>query len=462
MRINHNIPSLKANTLLRKNNKSLSSSLEKLSSGLRINHASDDAAGMAISNKMKSQIKGLDQASNNAADGISVIQTAEGALNEMGLILARMRDLAIQAASDTNTTEDRKTISEEIKQLNDEIQRISDTTEFNTKKLLNGDIDNKTHTSDHNIKVTYMSEGVSVGDYGLNVLGEGTKAIIEGSTISEADLTNLEGTIFINGQAVEIQPSDDYFSILEKLRNTSEMVDISVDVRTDEATASKELLFISDKFGRDGKVEIKSENLDLLRAIGLEEDYNLSIGEDAVVELTNLPETATVFTNGNKISINDKNSFKMDISLNPGIGLGEIKVSVLDSGPMQLQLGANEGQVMSFRIPKVDPKTLETAYINLNTREGANKAIVVLDEAIKTVTEIRSRLGAYQNRLEYSINNLGETSTNMTEALSRIEDVDMAAEIARYTQKDVLTQAGTAMLAQANARPQTILSLLQG
>ena len=141
MRINHNIPSLKANSLLRKNNRALTKSLERLSSGLRINHASDDAAGMAISNKMKTQIEGLNQASRNAADGISVIQTAEGALNEIGAILSRMRDLAVQAATDTNTADDRETISMEINQLNEEIQRISETTEFNTKTLLNGDID---------------------------------------------------------------------------------------------------------------------------------------------------------------------------------------------------------------------------------------------------------------------------------------------------------------------------------
>lgn len=462
MRINHNIPSLKANSLLRKNNRALTKSLERLSSGLRINHASDDAAGMAISNKMKTQIEGLNQASRNAADGISVIQTAEGALSEIGAILSRMRDLAVQAATETNTDDDRETISMEINQLNDELQRISDTTEFNTKTLLNGDIDNKTHTSNYNMKVIYMSDGVSVGDYEFNILEEATKGKVEGNAVLESAISNQEGIIYINEKAVEISLSDDYSSALEKIRNTCETVGVSVDLVNDEGIDNKQLIFTSNNSGKNAKVEIKSENIELLRAIGIENETTISHGADVSVELTGFSSSATVFADGDMITITDKDDFKINLQLSSGIGLGGAKLSVLDAGPMQLQVGANENQTMSIRIPKVDPTTLGTKFLNLNTNEGANKAIVVLDEAINMVTNIRSGLGAYQNRLELSINNLGTTSTNMTEALSRIEDIDMAEEIASYTQKDVLTQAGTAMMSQANARPQTILSLLQG
>ena len=259
MRINHNIPSLKANSLLRKNNRALTKSLERLSSGLRINHASDDAAGMAISNKMKTQIEGLNQASRNAADGISVIQTAEGALNEIGAILSRMRDLAVQAATDTNTADDRETISMEINQLNEEIQRISETTEFNTKTLLNGDIDNKTHTSNYNMKVIYMSDGVSVGDYNLEVLAEATKGEIQASAVSELAIEEQKGTIYINNKAVEIIHSDDYTSVLEKIRSTCEAVDISVKSIYDQDTKSRQMSFTSNNFGKNAKIEIKSE-----------------------------------------------------------------------------------------------------------------------------------------------------------------------------------------------------------
>ncbi len=461
MRINHNIPSLKANSLLRKNNRALTKSLERLSSGLRINHASDDAAGMAISNKMKTQIEGLNQASRNAADGISVIQTAEGALNEIGAILSRMRDLAVQAATDTNTADDRETISMEINQLNEEIQRISETTEFNTKTLLNGDIDNKTHTSNYNMKVIYMSDGVSVGDYNLEVLAKATKGEIQASAVPELAIEEQKGTIYINNKAVEIIHSDDYTSVLEKIRSTCEVVDISVESIYDQDTDSRQMIFTSNNFGKNAKIEIKSENIKLLKAIGLENETTSSQGMDASVELKGFPSSATVFADGDMISITDKDDFKINLQLSSGTQ-GEAKLSVLDAGPMQLQIGANESQTMSIRIPKVDPTTLGTKFLNLNTNEGANKAIAVLDEAINMVTSIRSSLGAYQNRLDLSINNLDTSSVNMTEALSRIEDIDMAEEIASYTQKDVLTQAGTAMMSQANARPQTILSLLQG
>ena len=462
MRINHNIPSLKANSLLRKNNRALTKSLERLSSGLRINHASDDAAGMAISNKMKTQIEGLNQASRNAADGISVIQTAEGALNEIGAILSRMRDLAVQAATDTNTADDRETISMEINQLNEEIQRISETTEFNTKTLLNGDIDNKTHTSNYNMKVIYMSDGVSVGDYNLEVLAEATKGEIPASEVIESEIEEQEGTIYINNKAVEISRSDDYTSVLEKIRSTCEVVDISVESIYDQDTDRRKMIFTSNNFGKNAKIEIKSENIELLKAIGLKNETTSSQGKDASVELKGFPSSATVFADGDMISITDKDDFKINLQLSSGTEQVEAKLSVLDAGPMQLQIGANESQTMSIRIPKVDPTTLGTKFLNLNTNEGANKAIAVLDEAINMVTSIRSSLGAYQNRLDLSINNLDTSSVNMTEALSRIEDIDMAEEIASYTQKDVLTQAGTAMMSQANARPQTILSLLQG
>ena len=169
MRINNNIPALKANVLLRKNNKQVSKSLERLSSGLKLNHASDNAAGMAISHKMKTQIGGINQASNNAYNGISVIQTAEGALNEIGVILSRMRELAVQASNDTYTDIDRETINEEITQLNEEIQRISNTTEFNTKKLLNGDIDNKVYVSNNNYEIISISDGVLPSEYKIEI-----------------------------------------------------------------------------------------------------------------------------------------------------------------------------------------------------------------------------------------------------------------------------------------------------
>ncbi|HHT88998.1 MAG TPA: flagellar biosynthesis protein FlgL, partial [Clostridiales bacterium] len=197
--------------------------------------------------------------------------------------------------------------------------------------------------------------------------------------------------------------------------------------------------------------------------------------------------TATVSIRGNKVTVSDRNNFKMVFEVEPGTvstrftdtkitasnadptngsivdpGTEEpIVVSVLDAGPMDLQIGANEGQIMSVRIPKVTPQTLGVDKVNIGTADGAQKAITLLDNAINEVSAIRSKLGAYQNRLEHSISNLDVTAENMTESLSRIEDVDMAEEMAEYTQKNVLSQAGVSMLAQANMRPQNVLALLQ-
>lgn len=366
MRINNNIPALKANSLLRRNNNQLSKSLEKLSSGLKINHAADNAAGMAITHKMRTQIGGVNQASNNAANGISIIQTAEGALSEVGAILTRMRELAVQAANGTNTDADRETINNEIIQLNEEIQRISDTTEFNTKSLLNGDIDNKVYVNNSNYEVLSISDGVAAADYEIKII--------------------------------------------------SSLVD---DTR-----------------------EISSIDL---------------IGD--------FPEDSKFLVDGDKITITDNKNFRIRLqaSLEEMTGNEEkIKISVLDAGPIKLQIGANENQDISIRIPEVSPRTLEIANIDLSTEEGAQEAINLIDNAITMVTDVRTKLGAYQNRLDQSINNLSTTSLNMTEALSRIADVDMAEEMTEYTSKSILSQANTAILSQANERPQTILSLLQG
>ena len=191
--------------------------------------------------------------------------------------------------------------------------------------------------------------------------------------------------------------------------------------------------------------------------------------------------TATASANGNIITATDSNGFEVKFQATPGVAgtvftdvaknvianvgasvAKEVSITVLDAGPLDLQLGANEGQTMLVRIPRVDTTTLGTNQANVCTQKGANDAITLLDKAISDVTAIRSKLGAYQNRLDHAISNLNVGAENITEALSRIEDVDMAAEMSTFTQKNVLAQAGTAMLAQANERPQTILSLLQG
>lgn len=458
MRINHNISAIKANMHLNTTNSKMDKSLERLSSGLKINRAADDAAGMAISQKMRTQIAGLEKASNNASDGISVIQTAEGALSEVGSMLQRMRELAVQASNGTNTETDRQAIQKEVDQLNEEITRISDTTEFNTKKLLNGDIDRKSYSSDSKVNLVSLSDSVGVGSYEVKVTQLPTQTTTTGST---ALVGGKAGTFCLNGEEVEILDTDTPDQIFQKIRDLGDSMNI--EVTRDGAGA---LTFTSEEFGKDNKIEVYCSSTELNTSLGLT-GLTVTQGQDAKISLdSGFGATATMSSSGKDITITDQSGFSMKIEVDKAATLtgagAAIKIDVLSSGPMMLQIGANEGQTMEVRIPQVTPKTLGIDNVNMTTQEGAEKAITKLDSAITEVSAIRAKLGAYQNRLEHSIANLDTTGENMTEALSRVEDTDMAEEMAQYTQMQVLSQAGTSMLAQANQRPQTILSLLQG
>ncbi len=519
MRINHNISALKANNQLARTNKLLDSSLEKLSSGYRINSASDDAAGLAISEKMRTQIRGLDQGSRNASDGISVIQTAEGALVEVEAMLQRMRELSVQAANGTYTTDDRLSIQAEIDQLNQEISRISETTEFNTMTLLDGNIDRKSFSNDSHVKLVSLSDTVNIGQYDVKITRDARQAVLVGNdttfTAGASITADQAGTININGETVEVKVGDSIEDVFEKIRDTCDNVGISLYATnnldntvgpaetagyvTKKLSPGDNLLFVSKAYGSSEKVEVYCDNENLCKLFGLTTAGASAKGIDAMADIiphsttppvsdSQFTETATVSISGNKVTVSDRNDFKMMFQVatgtagttftdktipafdtapadvdepDPSTTAGTISVHVLDAGPMDLQIGANEGQTMAVRIPKVNPETLGIDQVNIATAEGAQKAITLLDNAVNMVSSIRSKLGAYQNRLEHSIANLDTTSENLTESLSRIEDVDMAAEMANYTQKNVLAQAGTSMLAQANQRPQMILSLLQ-
>lgn len=506
MRINHNISALRANSQLVKTNNSLDRSLEKLTSGFKINRAADDAAGMAISQKMKTQIAALDRGSNNAADGISVIQTAEGALTEVEAMLQRMRELSVQAANETNTIDDRMAIQAEIDQLNDEIQRISDTTEFNTKTLLDGTIDRKSYSNNASLKLVSLSDAVSTGEYNINVKQDARQAVLLGTPITSTVnpiAKSAAGKININGEDVVIKEGDSIDEVFTKIRETCDKINVKVatvnaaatspsaggtnataDYTTSDLAVGEKLLFVSNGYGSSQSIEIHCDNLELSTALGLSTSRITAQGVDAKAELlSGFSSTATVSTKGNMIYVTDSDGFEMKFEAEKAIvgtvftdetaaaGVEakvtagtdkEISITILDAGPMSLQIGANANQTMKVVIPKVNPKTLGVDNLNVCTEKGAQESIELLDDAISRVSAIRAKLGAYQNRLDHSIANLDTTSENMTEALSRIEDTDMAEEMARYTQLNVLAQAGTAMLSQANERPQTVLSLLQG
>lgn len=506
MRINHNMSALKANTQLGRTENKLDKSIQRLTSGYRLNRSADDPAGMSISRKMKTQIEGLMQASRNASDSISVIQTAEGAMNEITSMLQRMRELAVQSANDTNTAEDRDAIQKEVDQLNAEILRISNQTEFNTKNLLDGSVGRKSYSDKTTVEVFSAADKVVSGYYGITVTRDPRQAVLVGTAGDGSywdEGISVGGTININGEDVRISKGDTEDEVFRKIQETCERVGIRVGAMadgpsedgavewagytTEEFTAGSTLVFVSVGYGFDEKVSIACSGDEIANAIGLP-GSGVARGVDAAISLdSGFENTASVKAEGNYVTIVDQSGFEMVVKVAPGTagttfddvttdapggevsegsvsdgGGQETSMTVLDAGAMVMHIGANSYQTMVVSIPQLNPETLRISDVNLRSQEGANRAITQLDNALTMVTALRAKLGAYQNRLEHSIMNLDETELNLEEALSRIEDVDMAEEMTNYTQQTVLSQAGTSVLAQANERPQTVLSLLQG
>ena len=501
MQINHNISAIIAHGQLKVTNNALDSSMEKLSSGLRINKSADDAAGLAISQKMKTQIRGLEQASRNASDGISVVQTTEGALGEVQSMLQRCRELSVQAANGTNAPEDREAIQKEIDELKKEIDRISVSTEFNAKPLLDGSLNRKAFASSTGMSVISVSEGVSSATYKLDITKVGRPAMMEGAgpiTDKINPITAEEvGTIAINGEEVKIEKDDTMDTVLGKVRELCNRCNITF------STDGDKLSFKTQESGVSQSIKLCCDDVDLAKRLGIDKvckitskgaqkaeeigDAPVAVGEDATITLTTVTgdvggfsSTATVVSDGNTVVVTDKNGFEMKFEIDTETlkkqdgsdavddtngnligGKMPVKLAVLDAGPLTFQIGANEGQTVEVALPEISVRTLGIELINVRTQELAEHTITTLDGAINIVSGIRAKLGAYQNRLEHAVVNLDTTTLNLTESLSRVEDVDMAEEMATYTQKNILSQAGVSMLSQANERPQQILSLLQ-
>ena len=477
--------------------------MQRLSSGYKINKASDDAAGMAISRKMRTQIDGLERASMNGSDGISVIQTAEGALNEVTSILQRCRELAVQGANDTLSQDDRAAIQKEINQLKDEIKRITDSTEFNTKTLLNGDLDNNMYTDTNGVEMIYCSDTVSPDDYKITVTQDPRQAVINcASPTLDAVGAADAGTVTINGVTVSFNEGDTRDKWYESLKDACDTLDIKVFYGsgpvmgdneelagyTKEAVGTGNLVFVSQGYGSSQKIEISCDNPSLAGKLGLDpSNIVTATGVDADIKDNfgnndGFTKSATKSCDGNIVTVKDSNGFEIRYKIAPGVsgtsftdttGTGvktpptagaekEAKSTLLAAGSLFLQVGANENQTMEVKIPRIDPEILGITNTNVMTHENADKAIQMFDDAVNFVSQIRAKLGAYQNRLEHTIADLDTAGLNLTEAMSRLMDADMATEITNSTQQNVLQQAGTAMLAQANERPQTILSLLNG
>lgn len=367
MRITNNIMAMNTHRQYTINNAAVAKSTAKLSSGYRINSAADDAAGLAISEKMRSQIRGLDMASKNSEDAISLIQTAEGALTETHAILQRMRELAVQSASDTNTDGvDRNALDAEFQQLLTEIDDIADKTKFNNMNLLDG---------------TY---GVSMDTDPAN-----------STILAETFVTGVEVTGAAAGETFTFADAAGGFSVTR---------------------------------GSDGAVFTIGALSDGAQTVSVEE-FGITINLDATYTATAL--------DGDVIEMNSNAA---------GV----------------IQTGANYGDTLSISIGDMSTTGLSlTGGIAVSTRTTAESALTAVDSAIDLVSDQRATLGALQNRLQHKINNLDTSSENLQAAESRIRDLDMAEEMTNYTKNNIMVQASTAMLAQANMAPQNVLSLLQ-
>lgn len=479
MKINNNISAVITNKQLLGTESNLSASMERLSSGLKLNHASDNPAGMAISNKMKAQIRGLDQASRNSSDGTSVIQTVDGALGEVTDMLQRMRELAVQAENGVNSQKEKEACQLEIASLRDEVDRISQTTEFNTKSLLDGSLDARVYTDKENrdyVSRIYVSDQVAEGTYSLTVEKAATNATFD-TGVKIDDLVGKNGILSINGYTVSIDDKMTKDQIYTALRDGAEIGECTIS-KIDEP-----LSFKSTAYGSHAEITLlqQSNDGDIFgagvpnTAADPKAEAVVAMGKNAEITLdadSAFDARATVSYEGNKVNITNTDGFQMSFLLEAGfekgfttaagtVSAGVINLEVTDIGIMDLQIGANEGQTMQVRIPATDVESLYLDDIDVTTIHGATKAMDRLDDAISKISQIRSQIGAYENRLDYTVTSLDETEENMTAALSRIEDVDMAEEMTEYTKYNVLQQAGTSVLAQANELPTQALQLLK-
>ena len=515
MVVQHNMAAMNANRMLSGVSSAQSKSTEKLSSGYRINRAADDAAGLSISEKMRSQIRGLNQASTNAQDGISLIQTAEGALNEQHSILQRMRELSVQAANGTETNDDREAVQNEIEQLQSELTRISDTTEFNTMKLLDG----SRSGSDVSVSVSKSAEGNLTTQDATTQKNTAAITAAGNKTSTKLSVTTLDKNGNATTTEVELKIAADKVSY-----NGKELTATVTDGNATDAQTAAAFAEALSKTDLADKFDITNNGADLVftaKEAGLSASVALTKQDDAAATATGLDTTGEdaykklsagigtydgtgniedkIFTvNGEKFAyvtdpaklgddykdVNyvvaaDANAIKTASSdmanlINAKTGInatantttGEISLkagTTTTGNGITLQIGANEGQTMSFTLDDMSADALGVggSSVNLSTQESAKTATTTIDAAIKKVSAARGKMGAVQNRLEHTISNLDTASENMQTAESRIRDTDMAEEMVNYSKNSILAQAGQSMLAQANQANQGVLTLLQ-
>ena len=447
MVVQHNMQAANANRMLNVTTSAQSKSTEKLSSGYRINRAADDAAGLTISEKMRKQIKGLDRASTNAEDGVSAVQTAEGALTEVHSMLQRMNELATQSANGTNSNTDRKAIQDEIDQLTTEIDRVSETTKFNETYLLKGDGAEK----EHNVNAH------DAGLDGVTLTDKGDKVEVTLKTLNAGD------KISIAGKNYTIGATPDEAKALYAKAKAGEKVTVGgttyeIAAKTDAAKGQITIAELDQKIAKGTTVEYGNKKVHVVdKTAGIDDNDSSIITAAKAYEL----ETAEIVK---------ASSIGTDTAATTTAGatadkftLTKGKVNYNDALSFNLHVGADADMTnkITVNIDSMNSAGLGVKGIKADTEQDATYAIDAIADAISTVSSQRSALGAVQNRLEHTINNLDNVVENTTSAESRIRDTDMAEEMVNYSKNNILAQAGQSMLAQANQSNQGVLSLLQ-
>lgn len=488
MKINRNMSAVIANNQLLRTENKLKSTMLRLSSGYKINSAEDNPAGMAISNKMKAQIDALDKAQSNAADAKNVIEIADGALNEVSSILQRIRELSVQAANGTNADSDKQAAQDEIDKLTEEVDRISGATEYNTKVLLDGSSDTRIYTreidaagnaklSNDSITRINLSDHVEAKKYDITVESTAQKAA---ASINSNVKPLTEGSISINGVSVKVTPEMSQNEYLQALQNAANLAGTQMQ----EDAVTGEITFVSESYGSSYGVNVElTGSMSALagNSYTVDADGNKTpqagykvdakgnavadvSGKDAIVKAGNNLDDTRIRTDGNRVYVVGNGGFSMDFLLSDQIdttaGSKDLQMDVTEIGSMTIQIGSNQYQEMAVRIPEVSSETLYLDTVDVTVAGGADRAISTLDDAIAYVSSVRSRMGSFENRLEYATNSLGETEENMTSAYSNLVDADMATEMTEYASQNILDQAGISVLSQANDLPQQVLSLL--
>lgn len=449
MKVNHNMAAVRTNLNLNRTNAKLDNSTYRLSSGYKINAAKDDPAGYAILKRLNRQIRGLDQAHSNAADGVSVINTAEGTLAEIHSMLQRMNELATQAANDSNTPEDRDNLQAEVAQLKEEINRIADTTDYNGRILLNGNSQRTSYVAKTNgtlgnsVSVLRQSTTVKPGKYDFTVIKDPKQASVT------VNLT--AGTFSLNDEKIVITDAEIADkSAYEKIQKVCDRCNVTL------VQSGTSLTLTTLEYGADQTIDVSVGGV----------DYHAK-GENVEGKIQVTPEgfknTAVLSYEGNVMIVTDTDGFELKIKTEKGAaaGQGTLSAQILDASTIQLQIGSETEDMMELVMEKVSTQTLGIHYVNVSTREGASDALESIHNAIDKISTIRSKLGAYENRLNYAMDNLDTQSYNVEESTSRIGDTDMAKEMTSYTELNVLEQATSTILSKANQRAETILQLLQ-